>query len=98
MRRILVLCIVAALLMVLALGSTGKVLAGQPNQSCQAQPSSPGNASAAPGSAFNEDPGGVAGVVYAGTPGSHSYQNSNSLNSVSQYDVACYQVSTNPGH
>jgi hypothetical protein len=61
---------------------------GQPNQSCQAQPSTPGNAANAPGSAFN--PNGKAGTVYAGT----QPQNSNNPKSVSQYDVACFQVST----
>jgi hypothetical protein len=61
---------------------------GQPNQSCQAQPSTPGNAANAPGSAFNTS--GVAGTVYAGT----QPQNSNNPSSVSQYDVACLQVST----
>ena len=66
-------------------GSTGNT--GQPNQSCQAQPSTPGNAAAAPGSAFNTS--GVAGTVYAGT----QPQNSTNPNSVSQYDVACFQVS-----
>jgi hypothetical protein len=60
---------------------------GQPNQSCQAQPSTPGNAANAPGSAFN--PNGQAGSVYAG----QQPQNSNNPNSVSQYDVACFQVS-----
>jgi len=60
---------------------------GQPNQSCQAQPLTPGNASSAPGSAFNTN--GVAGTVYAGT----QPQNSKNPNSVSQYDVACFQVS-----
>jgi hypothetical protein len=60
---------------------------GQPNQSCQAQPSTPGNAANAPGSAFN--PNGQAGTVYAG----QQPQNSNNPNSVSQYDVACFQVS-----
>jgi hypothetical protein len=63
---------------------------GQPNQSCQAQPSTPGNSASAPGSAFNPD--GKAGTVYAGT----QPQNSNNPMSVSQYDVACFQVSTNP--
>jgi len=63
---------------------------GQPNQSCQDQPSTPGNSANAPGSAFNPD--GKAGTVYAGT----QPQNSNNPNSVSQYDVACFQVSTNP--
>ncbi len=60
---------------------------GQPNQSCQAEPSTPGNASTAPGSAFNT--AGIAGSMYAGT----QPQNSNNPASVSQYDVACFQVS-----
>jgi hypothetical protein len=76
----------------LALAVSGTAFAtGQPNQSCQAEPSSPGNAASAPGSAFNEDPGGVAGAVYAGN-GAPSL-NANSGNAVSQYDVACFQVS-----
>jgi len=60
---------------------------GQPNQSCQAEPSTPGNSANAPGSAFNTS--GVAGTVYAGT----QPQNSNNPAAVSQYDVACFQVS-----
>jgi len=65
--------------------STGTT--GQPNQSCQNQPSTPGNAATAPGSAFNTS--GVAGSHYAGT----QPQNSKNPTSVSQYDVACFQVS-----
>ena len=61
--------------------------AGQPGQSCQSQPSTPGNAASAPGSAFNTS--GKAGSVYAGT----QPQNSTNPKSVSQYDVACFQVS-----
>ncbi len=68
--------------------STGNT--GQPSQSCQAQPSTPGNAANAPGSAFNTS--GKAGTVYAGT----QPQNSVNPKAVSQYDVACFQVSTNP--
>ncbi len=60
---------------------------GQPNQSCQAQPLTPGFAANAPGSAFNTS--GMAGTVYAGT----QPQNSKNPLSVSQYDVACFQVS-----
>jgi hypothetical protein len=60
---------------------------GQPNQSCQSEPSTPGNSANAPGSAFNTS--GVAGTHYAG----QQPQNSNNPNSVSQYDVACFQVS-----
>ncbi len=60
---------------------------GQPNQSCQAEPRTPGNAASAPGSAFN--PTGQAGSVYAG----QQPQNSGNPMAVSQYDVACFQVS-----
>ena len=58
---------------------------GQPNQTCgsSSAPHTPGNAAAAPGSAFN--PNGNAGTVYAG----QQPQNSRNPKSVSQYDVAC---------
>jgi hypothetical protein len=63
---------------------------GQPSQSCQnpATTTTPGNAASAPGSAFNTS--GVAGTHYAG----NAPQNSTNPNSVSQYDVACFQQST----
>jgi hypothetical protein len=73
--------------MLAAVSPAAPAVAAQPNQSCQAQPMTPGNAASAPGSAFN--PSGVAGTVYAGT----QPQNSTNPNSVSQYDVACFQVS-----
>jgi hypothetical protein len=60
---------------------------GQPNQSCEEQPMTPGHSALAPGSAFNPD--GKAGTVYAG----EQPQNSQNPMSVSQYDVACFQVS-----
>ena len=50
---------------------------GQHDQSCQSLPASPGHASSARGSAFNEN-GGIAGGVYAPN---------------AQYDVACAQQS-----
>jgi hypothetical protein len=59
----------------------------------------PGQAASAPGSVFNEPApvgigsGGVAGGVYAGQPGTPSLQNG-SAHAVSQYDVACLQVTT----
>jgi hypothetical protein len=59
---------------------------GQPNQSCEDVGVRPGNAIHAAGSAFN--PNGVAGTVYAG----EQPQNSKNPKSVSQYDVACFQV------
>lgn len=68
---------------------------GAPNTTCGAQfPGTPGNsASNNTGSPFN--PNGTAGTVYAGNPGTASQNHSNSNNSVSQYDVACYQQSVN---
>ncbi len=94
MRRMIVIGIVIALGLVLLLGSANAVQAGnpsgtgQPNQSCEEQTTRPGQASTAPGSAFNPD--GVSGSHYAG----EQPQNSNNPNSVSQYDVACFQVSS----
>ena len=73
-----------ALAVCLLLPSAGVVYAtGQPNQSCESSPSTPGNSAGGSGSAFNPD--GTAGTKYAGT----QPQNSNNPNSVSQYDVAC---------
>jgi len=63
---------------------------GQPGQSCQAQPSTPGQSANNSGSPFA---GGQADAVYAGNPGTASLAHSNSGNAVSQYDVACFQVS-----
>jgi hypothetical protein len=84
-----------AIVLVMALALAGTALAdstgntGQPNQSCGSStaPQTPGKAANAPGSAFN--PNGVAGGVYAG----QQPQNSQNPMSVSQYDVACFQVS-----
>ena len=62
---------------------------GQPSQSCgdQTAMTRPGSSMSAPGSAFN--PQGQSGSVYAG----QQPQNSNNPKSVSQYDIACFQVS-----
>ena len=57
---------------------------GQPSQSCQEQTSSPNG--------FNTQGFAQAESVYAGSPGTPSLANGNSR-AVSQYDVACYQVS-----
>lgn len=68
---------------------------GQPSQTCLSTtaPTEPGQASTAPGSAFNENPGGTAGAVYA-NPGSQGGMSSGgNTHVVSQYDVACFQVS-----
>jgi hypothetical protein len=42
------------------------------------------------GSVFN--PNGTAGTVYAGNPGTASLAHANSTAAVSQYDIACFQV------
>ena len=63
---------------------------GAPTNTCTVGGPSPGNAAAAPGSAFN--PSGTAGTVYAGNPDTASLANSNSTAAVAQYDIACFQV------
>lgn len=93
---------IAGSTLVLSLFSAGTALAapnpsgtGQPSQTCVTTASAanePGNAGTAPGSAFNEN-GGTAGSVYAGN--GVSAGKANSTHAVSQYDVACYQVTTN---
>ena len=71
---------------------------GQPSQSCQNEPSSPGggNSAVSPGSPFQ---GGSSGNVYANGPGTGGPGTATGTghitnpNAVSQYDVACFQVS-----
>jgi hypothetical protein len=78
----------------LILGSGGVATAtGQPSQTCLSStaPMEPGRAASAPGSAFNETASGTAGTVYAGN--GVSATRAGSSNAVSQYDVACFQVS-----
>ncbi len=68
---------------------------GQPSQTCVTTASAalePGKAASAPGSPFNEN-GGRAGQVYAGS--GVSAMHANSPHAVSQYDVACFQVTSN---
>ncbi len=86
---LLVLVVVLSLLLVSTALAADPGTQGQPSQTCGSStaPNAPGNAAAAPGSAFN--PNGQAGSVYAG----QQPQNSNNANSVSQYDVACFQTS-----
>jgi hypothetical protein len=91
MKKLMVLAgTVFALAAAPAFGAGNPSGTGQPSQTCLSNtaPSEPGNAASAPGSAFNEN-GGIAGSMYAGS----QPQNSNNPKSVSQYDVACFQVS-----
>ncbi len=57
---------------------------GQPGASCQLETTSPNG--------FNSGGFALAVTVYAGSPGTPSLANGNS-HAVSQYDVACYQLS-----
>jgi len=79
--------LVLALVLPLGLASLTPVATGQPNRSCEDAGVRPGHSASAPGSAFN--PNGIAGTKYAG----EQPQNSKNPKSVSQYDVACYQLS-----
>jgi hypothetical protein len=91
MKKMMVLAAaVFALAAAPAIGAGNPSGTGQPSQTCLSSTalSEPGNAASAPGSAFNEN-GGIAGSMYAGS----QPQNSNNPKSVSQYDVACFQVS-----
>jgi hypothetical protein len=65
---------------------------GAPTNTCGGTGSTgtPGAAAGSLGSPFNAS--GTAGTVYAGNPGTASLANSNSTATVSQYDVACFQV------
>jgi hypothetical protein len=71
---------------------------GAPTNTCGASnPVTPGAAATAQGSPFNTTAngglGGTAGLNYAGNPGTASLANSNSTATVSQYDVACVELS-----
>jgi hypothetical protein len=95
MRKLLVVPLVAVLLLLggpTAFAASNPSGTGQPSAECLSStaPMEPGQSASAPGSAFNED-GGIAGAVYAGNGISATTANSDAA--VSQYDVACFQVS-----
>jgi hypothetical protein len=95
MTRKLLLCVALVTIALLVVATTAMAAnphsggsGGQPGQTCQDLGNpipSPGGSANAPGSPFNGD--GVSGGMYAGS----QPQNSNNPNSVSQYDVACFQ-------
>jgi hypothetical protein len=63
---------------------------GAPNETC-----GQGNATTEP-SGFLTGGFAIAGAVYAGSDGTASLQNAQSTNAISQYDVACFQLTSNP--
>ena len=97
MKQLLAIAAVLAAFAVLAassLAATNPSGAGQPSQTCLSSTAltEPGQAALAPGSAFNETGPGTAGTVYAGN-GVSATTPANAA-AVSQYDVACFQVSS----
>jgi hypothetical protein len=90
MRKLLALVVVIAAVFAAAVegawaGNPSRTGTGQPSQSCQSEPTGP------PGIISTTNGFATRAVnVYAGS----APQNSNNPKSVSQYDVACYQVST----
>lgn len=90
---------IATVVCAFALAAAGALAAsnpsgtGQPSQMCLSSTAAtePGHAATASGSAFNETGPGTAGTVYAGN--GISATKAGSSHAVSQYDVACYQVS-----
>jgi len=96
-KRVRRFLIVVIAVIALAIASAGAAAnppgTGQPSQTglSSTAPAEPGHASTAPGSAFNETGPGTAGVVYAGNGRTTSTPANGAA--VSQYDVACFQVS-----
>ncbi len=100
MKRLALLSMAVFVLAVLV--PTGSALAtpsptGSPGQpgafngtTCALYPVTPGNSVNATGSAFNGN--GTAGTVYAGNPGTASLEHANSPHPVSDYDIACFQL------
>ena len=89
-RLALMLTLVLSLVIVAAAPAANPPGTGQPSQSCQLAPTGPaGLLSTTNGFAR------VAVNVYAGSPGTPSLAHGNAA-AVSQYDVACFQVSQRP--
>lgn len=84
--KIISLIAVALLLIGTALAASNPSGTGQPNQNCETAGVMPNG--------FTTGGFANAATVYAGSPGSASALNSNSVHAVSQYDVACYQLAS----
>ena len=101
MKSRLILVLVVGLF---AVGMVGAAFAdpspngpGQPGAIAPGQPGYPGTTCGSPG-AENSPPGfntagfANAGAHYAGSPGTPSLEHANSPHAISQYDIACFQV------
>jgi hypothetical protein len=89
MRRLFIATVIAYSIALAGLGgalaTAGPNSPGQPNVSCANYSSSP--------TGFSTSGFATAGANYAGSDGTHSKLNAQSTAAVSQYDVACLQVS-----
>jgi hypothetical protein len=98
LRRIRMIASVGSVVLGSCMAIANPALAGQPGVSagneCRVTENAlmtPGRSISAKGSPFN--PEGRAGEVYAGNPGTASLAHAGSEHAVSQYDIACVQVS-----
>jgi hypothetical protein len=93
LRRTRTIALVGSAALCLSMAITNPALAGQPGVSAGNENAlmTPGRSISAKGSPFN--PEGRAGEVYAGNPETASLAHAASEHAVSQYDIACVQVS-----
>ncbi len=94
MNRKLLLVLIAGLF---AAGMVNLAFAN-PSPNGPGQPGAPGTTCGSPG-AENSPPGlltdaflNIASLRYAGSPDTPSFEHANSVHAISQYDIACYQV------
>ncbi len=93
MKKLLLLVIVG----LFAVGMISVAFA-DPSPNGPGQPGAPGTTCGSPG-AENSPPGlltdaflNIASLRYAGSPDTPSAENANSIHAISQYDIACFQV------
>ncbi len=93
-KRYLLILLIAGLI---SLGMVG-LASANPSPNGPGQPGAPGTTCGSPG-AENSPPGqltdaflNIASLRYAGSPDTPSYLHANSVHAISQYDIACFQV------
>jgi hypothetical protein len=98
LRRAQVIGVAGVAVLGLSVGMAGSASAGQPGSSAGNECGktsnalmTPGKSISAGGSVFN--PEGRSGEVYAGNKGTASAEHAGSEHAVSQYDIACVNVS-----
>lgn len=73
-------------------GPNGPGQPGAPNTTCSTFTTTPGGSAGSSGSPFG--PSGQSGNVYAGNPGTASLAHAQSSAALSQYDIACFQLTS----